>query len=225
MDQDFVNIDSVPFTSPDSPHQDALLTAPLQIQGGNRKIHDATILLVNGYIRRLDNLLGDECIVPSSVYELCCTFYTVNVPLILWSRWTEQDQMSQFGAVNIDNLSAFSLKYNDDNKRVAPLCHIPSISRSLPNDMVSGSTFDAVLVTEPPPYPWTNPAHFTMSLLLYDAVDTSTKQIVNVQYEFTHSLNHEMWTQNQFIFCPQRNNVIYEHKANLYEMEFNNIKT
>ena len=86
-----------------------------------------------------------------------------------------------------------------------------------------------MLVTNPPPdhiyHPDRNPVLFAMSLILYDAADTMTKQTVNVQHEFTHSLNHEMWTENQFIFCPQRNSVIYEHEANLYEMNFNDIKT
>ena len=178
-----------------------------------------TILLVNGYIRPMEKLLGDERIVPSAVYELCCLFYTVNVPLILWKRLNHYDGTVEVGGLDLNNLSSFVLKQKTrKSKGFTSLCHIPSIFRSLPNDMVSGSTFDAMLVTE-------TPGSSTMSLILYDAADTMTKQTVNVQHEFMHSLNHEMWTENQFIFCPLRNSVIYEHKANLYEMDFNDIKT
>lgn len=134
-------------------------------------------------------------------------------------------KLDGFGGLDIDNLCGFSLKCdssNTDNNIFAPLCHIPSISNLFPKDLVSGSTLDAMLVMErPPDNPLSYRGHCTISLLLYDAFTARTKENVNVKHTFSHLLDHDIWLENQFIFCPQRNSVIYEHNDNLYEMDFN----
>ena len=185
---------------------------------------DMTDLLVYGYIRRLDQLLGGERTVPFSLYEMCRAFYLSKLPMIVWSRFDFEDGHAKiFGGLDVENLSAFSLSCDGDDAaendfEFVPWCHIPSVA-------VSGSTFDGMLATKypsnafsGPPYS-DSPTKCALGLLLYDASAARLGGTVNVKNTLTHPL--DMWQMSQFIWCAQRNSAIYEFNAELYTCALN----
>eukprot|EP01084_Bolivina_argentea_P234355 394551_1 len=207
--------------------------APLKPANDSNKFGKDTFI-ISGYIRSIQRLLGDQQLIPNSLYDLCYSFYHITLPIIAWIRTTDNNQTKKqyrnFGILDIENnkisiinLNKYANLTKKENKSIyfSTLCHIPNISVSLSNDMTDGQRLDGILAAESTQdifaFGDQIPSYAHLYLFMYKPYYDN----VTVEYEYKSNKRIKFECFNDFLYCSDKNILIYEHYKKLYQLDLN----
>eukprot|EP01084_Bolivina_argentea_P095312 171381_1 len=193
---------------------------------------DPNKLLVYGFIR--GNILNFNLFIPDTIYLLCHSFYLNNTHnlIILWKRVNDSYKL-ELGILDIQNKqsSTINLKqkfreYDGDYNYFVnnAFCHISNISNVLPNNITKGMKLNGIFGSyvqgkNREPFNFMGPLNLKSfpSLILYEPYNN-----MNVKYEFKSKFLIDCHPK-QFIYCSNKNIIVYENEGKLFQLNLKNI--
>ena len=196
-------------------------------------------LLINGYIREVQQILIKDNIIPSDIYQICLEFYNSNTFNLLWKsncrsrplQDSDHQQFRQFGVLDIENKQSLNInltKFREykDKERFYPLCFIPNVSNKyLTNNerlnciftVQKGVTDDYYERRAPNPTYESYPC-----FIFYETLSNTDDILAKYEYKSDTAISHE---PSQSLYCNHKDKqmIIYEWNGKFYAMNLNDI--